>query len=198
MLSRRLFHALASIALFIGFLTHSVHADDTKPSKPVDKTPAKPTIALFVGGADGDLKLLQVTFEKLQGVKFKPEELKFGDFKRDGGQFTSFLPIEITDLTKTDIGTMAKAVASANTSNKEKCPPALFVILKYRPDSVKTDKLRMVLAKVKGVHADKSWAGDSNLWISVDGSGQTKLAEITAALHAAEVKFRDPITDTKE
>lgn len=163
-----------------------------------DPKPARPTIAMFAGGAESDATVLRDTLAKVPGVKFKADELKFGDFKRDGGLFTGFLPIEITDLGKGDVGTIGKAVAAADTSRKEQCPPALFVVLKYRPDSIKTDQLRTALARVKGVTADKSWAGDSNPWVGVDGSGRAKLADITAALHAANVKFRDPITDPKE
>ena len=175
--------------------TQPARADDPKPAKAADAKPAKPTVAVLVGGADSDLKVLRETLEKVPGIKFKADEIKFADFGRDGGTFTSFFAIEIADLAKTDIGAIAKAVASANTSKKEKCPPALFVILRYKPDSVKTDELRKTLAKVKGAAAEKSWAGDANLWVGVDGSGQAKLAEITKALHDAGVKFRDPVTD---
>lgn len=167
------------------------------PVRAAEPKPAKPTVAVLVGGADGDLKVLRDTLEKVPGVKFKANELQFADFGRDGGLFTNFFAIDIADLAKTDIGAIARAVAGANTSKKEKCPPSLFVILKYKPDSVKTDELRKMLAKVKGVHAEKSWAGDSNLWVGVDGSGQAKLGEITKALHDAGVKFRDP-TDITE
>ena len=58
---------------------------------------------------------------------------------------------------------------------------------------MKTDELRKALAGVKGVQPAKSWAGDSNLWVALDGSGAAKLADITKALHDAGVKFRDPI-----
>jgi hypothetical protein len=160
--------------------------------------PAKPTLALFAGGADGDVPILREALQKNPGVQFKADDLKFGDFRRDGGVFTEFLPVEIADLSRTDIGAIGKAVASANTSKKEKCPPALFVILRYRPDSIKTEQLRAALGKVKGVRADKSWAGDANIWVGVDGSGEAKLAQITTALHAAGVKFRDPITDIND
>ncbi len=185
---------LAFVALFVltvgpDALTRFARADDAKP--------AKPTVAVLVGGADADLKVLREILEKVPGIKFKADEIKFADFGRDGGMFTSFFAVEIADLAKTEIGAIAKAVAAANTSKKEKCPPALFVILKYRPDSVKTEQLRKTLANVKGVAADKSWAGDANLWIGVDGSGQGKLSEITKALHDAGVKFRDP-TDIKD
>lgn len=157
--------------------------------------PAKPKVSIHSGGAKEDLKVLRETLEKIPGVKFKADEMKLADFGRDGGLFTSFLPLEIADLAKTDIGMIAKAVAGADTSKKDKCPPTLFVIIGYKPDSVKTEKLREVLAKVKGVQAEKSWAGDANLWVSVDGSGQAKLVQITTALHFAGIKIRDPITD---
>ena len=191
-----------SCRLFLAVLTSgylliapSVRAQDAKAS---EARPAKPMVSLLSGGAEQDLKVLRETLEKIPGIKFKPDEIKFADFGRDGGLFTSFFAIEIADLAKTDIGAIAKAVAAANTSKKERSAPALFLIIKYRPDSVKTDQLRTVLGKVKGVVAEKSWAGDANLWVSVDGSGQSKLAEITRALHQAEIKFRDPITGTSE
>jgi hypothetical protein len=163
-----------------------------------DAKPAKPTLALFACGTDEDLKVIRETLGKIDGVKFKADDIKFGDFRRDGGVFTSFFAIEIADLAKTDIGAIAKAIATANTSKKERNPPALFVIIRYRPDSTKNEPFRAALAKVKGVAPEKSWVGDANLWVSVDGSGQSKLAEIVRALHGAQIKFVDPITGTTE
>jgi hypothetical protein len=160
-----------------------------------DAKPARPKVALFAGGAAGDVEVLRGALGKLPSVRFKADELKFGDFARDGGLFTGFFDLDIGDLNKADIGPIARAVAAAGTSRREQAPPALFLILKYRPDSVKTAELRSALAKVEGVHADRSWAGDANLWVSVDASGQARLADITRALHAASVRFRDPILD---
>ena len=159
---------------------------------------ARPTIALLSGGAENDLNVLRETLQKLPGIKFKADEMKYADFGRDGGMFTSFFQIEMSDRSKTDIGAVGKAVAAANTSKKERTPPALWLIIRYRPDSTNNEKLRAALAKVKGVQADKSWAGDRNLWVHVDGSGQGKLAEITRALHDARIPIRDPILDSTE
>jgi hypothetical protein len=105
------------------------------------------------------------------------------------------MTLDIADLGKTDLGAIAKTVAAANTSKKEECPSALYVIIRYLPGSVKDDQLRAALAKVKGIRADKSWAGDSNLWVRVDDSGQARLGEIMRALHFAGIKIQDPITD---
>ena len=182
--------AALALAAGLGLSTPMARADDPKP--------ARPTIALLVGGADGDLKVLRDTLGTVPGLTFKADDLKFADFGRDGGLFTGFLPVEIADLGKADVGAIGKAVAAADTSKKDKCPPALFVILRYRPDSVKTDELRITLARVSGVRAEKSWAGDANLWVGVDDSGKARLAEITRALHGAGIKFRDPITDIKD
>ena len=191
-LNRARVAALPALALAaaLGLFTPMADADDPKP--------ARPTVAVLVGGADGDLKVLRDTLEKVPGLTFKADDLKFADFGRDGGLFTGFLPVEIADLGKADVGALAKTVAAAETSKKDKCPPALFVILRYRPDSVKTEQLRTILAKVPGVRAEKSWAGDANLWVGVDDSGRARLAEITRALHGAGIKFRDPITDIKD
>jgi hypothetical protein len=176
-------------------LAPAARADDPKPPR---AKPAKPKVALLCGGADEDLKALRETLEKVPGIKFQADEIKFADFGRDGGLFTSFFVIDIADLATTDIGAIAKAVSSANTSKKDRCPPALFVVFRYLPDSIKTEQLRAALAGVKGVHPEKSWAGDANLWVGIDGSGQGKLADITRALHDAGVKFRDPITDIRD
>ena len=90
---------------------------------------------------------------------------------------------------------MAKAVAAADTSKEDRTPPALAVDIRYRPGSVKNEQFREALARVKCVKEDRSWAGDANLWIGVYGSGETKPAEVTRALHDAGVKFRDPTMD---
>jgi hypothetical protein len=159
---------------------------------------AAPKVAIHCGGAAEDLKVLRETLAKVPGVKFKADEIKLADFGRDGGKFTSFFAVEIADLAKTDIGAIAKAVAAADTSKKDKNPPSLFLILRYKPDGTNNEKLRAALTKVKSVHTEKSWAGDANLWVSIDGSGEGKLAEITQALHDAGIKIRDPITDTAD
>jgi hypothetical protein len=112
--------------------------------------------------------------------------------------FTSFFTLEISDLSRTDIGAVAKAVAQANTSKKEKRPSSLYVVVRYRPDSVKNEPFRAALAKVQGVQAEKSWVGDANLWVNVDGSGEAMLAEIIRALHFAGIKIRDPLSDTTD
>lgn len=166
--------------------------------EPKAAKPAKPTIAVLVGGAKEDLGILREILEKLPGVKFMADEIKYADFGRDGGTFTSFFAIEIADLAKTEIGAIAKSLAAANTSKKDKCPPALFVILRYKPDSTNNEKFREAISKVKGVRAEKSWAGDANLWVSVDSSGDGKLTEIVKAIHAALIKIKDPIADIKD
>jgi hypothetical protein len=161
-------------------------------------TPAKLTLALLCGGDEQDLNVFRATLQKVPGIKFEANEIRFADFGREGGKFTSFFAIELADRAKTDIGAVAKAVAAANTSKKEQTPPALYAVIRYRPDSTNNEKFRAALAKVKGVRPDKSWAGDQNLWVSVDGSGEGKLAEITRALHEARIPIRDPILDTDQ
>lgn len=158
----------------------------------------KLTVAMFAGGTEEDAKVLQQGLEKLPGVKLAEKPVRFGDFRRDGGGFTAFVPLEIADLAKTDVGAMGKTVATAETSHREKAPPALFLIVKYKPDSIKNEPFREALAGVKGVLPAKSWAGDANLWVNIDGSGQARLADITKAMHAAAIKFRDPLTDSSD
>ncbi|HJZ55905.1 MAG TPA: hypothetical protein VKE74_13130 [Gemmataceae bacterium] len=64
--------------------------------------------------------------------------------------FNAFFTIEIADLATTDIGAITRTVASACTSKKDTCPPALFVVLRYRPGSARTEQHRTALAKVTG------------------------------------------------
>jgi hypothetical protein len=156
---------------------------------------AKVKIAVLTGGVDADLKALRTTLASFPAVKLEANELKFGDLKRDGGLFVEPALVEFTDLGKTDVGEVAKAVAGAKLSKND---GGLYLFMRYRPDSIDTKKLRAGLAKVKGVSAEKSWAGDNNIWVHVDGSGQGKLADITRAMHGAGAKFRDPITDIGE
>jgi hypothetical protein len=167
------------------------------PGAAQDKTGvvrAKVKIAVFAGGADSDLKELRKTLASFPTLKFDASEIKFSDFKRDGGLFVEPTLVEFADLAKTDVGFVAKAVAGAKLSKND---GGMYLFLRYRPESIDTKNLRAALAKVKGVGANKSWAGDANIWVHVDGSGQGKLAEITRAMHGAGAKFRDPITDTE-
>jgi outer membrane protein assembly factor BamB len=156
----------------------------------------KLNLSLLSGGAKEDLDALRDALKKVAGIKFNADDIQFADFGRDGGTFTRFFSVEIPDRAKTDLGAIAKVVAAANTSKKERTPAALFLIIRYRPDSTNNEKLRAALAKVKGVQAEKSWAGDQNLWVNVDGSGQGKLVEIIRALHEARIPIRDPILDS--
>lgn len=153
---------------------------------------AKVNVAVLTGGVDADLKVLQKTLASFAAVKLDANELKFGDFKRDGGLFVAPTLFEFTDLARTDVGAVAKAIADSKLSKND---GGLYLFMRYRPQSIDTQKLRAALAKVKGVQADKSWAGDANIWVHVDGSGLGKLADITRAMHDAGAKFRDPITD---
>jgi hypothetical protein len=155
-------------------------------------TRAKVKVAVLTGGVDADLKALRAALAKLPSVKFSADEVKFSDFKRDGGLFVEPFFIEFTDLAKTDAGEIARTIAGAKLTKND---GGLYLFMKYRPDSIDTKQLRAALGKVKGVRADKSWAGDANIWVHVDGSGQGKLAEIARAMHGAGAKFRDPITD---
>jgi hypothetical protein len=153
---------------------------------------AKVKVAVFTGGIDADLKALRTTLAKIADVKLDVNELKFSDFKRDAGLFVAATEFEFSDLAKTDVGAVAKAVVDAKLSKND---GGLYLFMRYRPESIDTKKLRAALAKVKGVNADKSWAGDANIWVHVDSTGHGKLAEITRAMHGAGAKFRDPITD---
>jgi hypothetical protein len=107
--------AVAFFTLALGAVGHeqATWADTPKPSKP-----ARPTIALHCGGAAEDLNVLRKTLEKAPGVKFQADDLKFADFGRDGGLFTSFFTIEMADRSQTDIGAIAKAVSAAPTSKR--------------------------------------------------------------------------------
>lgn len=153
---------------------------------------AQVKIAVFTGGIDADLKALRTTLAKFQSLKFDANDVKFGDFKRDGGLFVQPIDVQFTDLGKTDVGEVAKAVAEAKLSKND---GGLYLFMRYQPKSIDTKQLRAALGKVKGVTAEKSWAGDANIWLHVDATGHGKLAEITRTLHGAGVKFRDPITD---
>jgi hypothetical protein len=156
---------------------------------------AQVKIAVFTGGVESDLKALRVALAKFPTLKFDAKELKFSDFKRDGGLFVEPTQFEFTDLGKSDVGEVAKAIVEAKLSKND---GGLYLFMRYRPDSINTKDLRAALSKVKGVQPDKSWAGDANIWVHVDGSGLGKLAVITRAMHAAGAKFRDPITDIDE
>jgi hypothetical protein len=153
---------------------------------------AQVKIVVLTGGIEADLKAIQKTLAQFPTVKLDAKELKFGDFKKDGGLFVSPALFDFTDLAKTDVGALAKAIAGAKLSKNDN---GLYLFMPYRPASIDTKALRAALAKVKGVTADKSWAGDANIWVHVDGSGRGKLSEITRAMHGAGAKFRDPITD---
>ena len=96
------------------------------PARAADAKPARPRVALLTGGAREDLKVLRETLEKVPGIKFKADEIKFADFGRDGGLFTGFFTLDITDLARTDIGAVARAVAAANTSKKDRTPPSTW------------------------------------------------------------------------
>ncbi|MBM3996769.1 MAG: hypothetical protein FJ303_21840 [Planctomycetes bacterium] len=181
---------LAGLSVVTG---HGLADSATLDKKGAQRAEVK--IAIFAGGIDADLIALRKTFAKIPAIKLDTNGLKFSDFKRDGGLFVEPALIEFTDLAKTDVGNLAKAVANAKLSKNDN---GLYLFMRYLPSSIDTKALRAALAKVKGVTANKSWAGDANIWVHVDGAGQGKLAEITRAMRGAGAKFRDPITDIGE
>lgn len=161
---------------------------------------ARPKIVVLTDGTEKALAKLRDTLKTIPEIKF-PAMIKFSDFFRDGGLFVEPFPIEMTNLAKTDIGALARTLAPVLASEKAKgkeCGPGdLFLFIKYRPDSITTKELQKALTKVKGVLPEASWAGDHNIWVRVDASGQARLAEIIRAMHDAGIQFRDPITDTE-
>ena len=147
-----------------------------------DSKKAKVVVSLFSGGGDDDVKELRSVLSKIPSIKVKPEAIAVSDIRREDKVFTKFLPLEMTDTSKTDIGAIAKAVASAATPSKDRVPPGLYLVIGYEAGGASNEQLRSTLENVKGVEAKHSFVGDINLWVSVDASGQAKIGEITKAL----------------
>ena len=85
----------------------------------------------------------------------KTEAIELGDYRREDKAFTKFLPIQLTDTSKTDIGAIAKAVAAAATPSKDRVPPALYLVIGYEAGARATSSFarpwRMSRASTSGI-----------------------------------------------
>ncbi|GBD35069.1 hypothetical protein HRbin36_00173 [bacterium HR36] len=88
------------------------------------------------------------------------------------------------DLSKSDVGDIAAAVAGCNTPHAAKVAPSARLVLLASAVSAKdTEKVQKALAHVKGVNAKHSEASKGQILIHVEKGA--KLAEIREAIEKA-------------
>ncbi len=157
--------------------------------------PAKVTVTIRGAVTDKDAEALTGTLKKIEGVRFKAEEIQAGEPRH---YFTPPFVIEIADLNKTDLGVIAKAVAETKTPKRSEVPPSLNLVL-YHPNQQfeETDvvALREALADVSGVDArgPGGTGGDrfeGRFWVRLDGSGNAKLTDIQDALKKGNLDLK--------
>src|SRR5262245_46758585 len=152
---------------------------------------AKIVVSLISGGGDDDLKELRSVMARIPAIKCKTEAIELSGNRRDDKALTKFVPITLTDTSKTDVGAIAKAVASAATPSKDRVAPGLYLLIGFDAGGANDQQLRGCLENVKGVDAKHSFAGDVNLWVNVDASGQAKFSEITKAIKDVGIPVKD-------
>jgi hypothetical protein len=153
--------------------------------------PVTVKVSLVGGGGEEDLQPFQTALGKVQGIKFTEADIKSSDIKREEMLFTKPFTLELTDVSKTDVGAVAKAIATADTKTKAKVTPGVYLVIGYDAGGAKDDQLRDTLSTVKGVEARHSFVGDINLWIKLDGSGDARLADIRKALKDVSIPIKD-------
>jgi hypothetical protein len=171
--------------------TPAVSADEPKPGATADAKPVKVVVSLVGGGGDEDLKAFRKALGEVSGLKFKAEDVRSSDIRREEMLFTKPFSLELAEISKTDVGTVAKAIASAETPSKDRVSPSMYLVIAYLPGGTDNEQLREILGGVKGVDAKESWVGDINLWVKLDKSGQGKFADIIKALKDGGVAIKD-------
>jgi hypothetical protein len=146
-----------------------------------------------------DAEALRTTLKKAEGIKVNDDDIQSGEKGLFGHYFSPPFVIEIADLDKADLGTIAKAVAeTTKTPKRGEVPPSLNLVL-FHPalqlEEADIVALREAIAEVNGVDA-RTVGGvggiptEGRLWVRLDGSGLAKLADIQAALKRANLDLR--------
>jgi len=164
--------ALGVLALGQSRLTERTLAGQAEPAKAT-----KVTIQLRGAINDKSVEALRAALKQVKGIKFNPDNIQKGEEPKF---FTNAFTIEIADISKTDIGAVAKAAAEADTPLKDELKPGLHLWL-YPADQLDERlivKARDALAKTDGVVQERGIGGsptDQAMWIRIAGSGKAKL-----------------------
>ena len=127
---------------------------------------------------------LRTTLAGLPGVRCDGAEVKAGTAPEF---YSSHFVLEILDPSKTEIGSVAKAVAGTETAHKATAAPRLFVLFPWKATLAAGDAKfqKGMLARLDGVSSNSSFAGDRFLWVRLTSAGNAKLREIVDRLVGA-------------
>lgn len=159
----------------------------------------KTTVMIRGVVTEKDVDALRAALKKVPAIKVNTDDLSPGEKGSFGHHFSPPFVIEFTDPRKTNLGAVAKAVAAVKTSKGRALPPSLNLVLYPASGKVEEDgtipAVREALGEVNGVDA-RSPGGtvgnvtDAFVSIRLDNSGESKLADILAALKKADLDFR--------
>lgn len=147
---------------------------------------------VILGGVvdDESARVLRKSLRKIKGVGFKAKQLKAGEKPR----YFTRLPVRIADLEKTTLGSLAKAVATADLPRQDEVEPtvnlALFATRPITEEAVMA--LRREMTGVPGVAAQVPGGiggliDERVFWVRLDNTGEARLENVLAAAKRAEL-----------
>lgn len=163
-----------------------------------DTKPTKLTVMIRGVASDQDAEALRGAFKKLDGIKFDADAIQRGEKGKRAHYFSPPFTIEISDLSKADLGDLSKLVAETKTPSRGETPPSLNLIV-YHPagriDEPDVVAFRAAVSDVNGTEAIQPGGVGGNvaegwMWLRLDGTGAARLSLIQMALKKADLDLR--------
>ncbi len=154
--------------------------------------PAKVTVIAKNVHCDRCVAAVRASLNQLNGIRFDADDIREGERRR---YFSDSFVIQIADTEQTSIGSVAKAVAEADSPHGDDLPLRLNLVL-FTSGAIDEDSvvaLRSELSNVNGVEVNVpgglgGFPDKGYFWVQLEPAGGADLKEIfTAAKRAANV-----------
>jgi hypothetical protein len=158
--------------------------------------PTKITIVMRGARSDGDVEVLVKTLQKVKGIKFDADDVELGN-QKSKRSFTTPFVVTIADKDKTNVGSLATAVAKAETKSRKVFSPGVSLVM-YTDEVIDESaimNLRGSLRDVNGVEVDKpgglgGMPKDGWCWVQLEDAGGAALSDIEKKSGESGLKFR--------
>ncbi|MBC8354787.1 MAG: hypothetical protein H8E66_22635 [Planctomycetes bacterium] len=159
----------------------------------------KVTVILRGADSDADLEVLTKALRSTKGVKLITESVGVG-FRKFNNRFTTPIVVSVPKSPGTDdanVGALATVVSKAKTSNRDKFPPGVNLIL-FTDGTLNESSimdLRSSLSRLNGVEVDQPGGLGARIqegwcWIQFENAGGAMLKEIEERAQASGLKYR--------
>lgn len=170
---------------------------------PVDELKAdegvKVTVILRGADTGADVEVLSKALRSTKGVKVITDSISVG-YRKFNNRFTTPIVVSVPKSPGTDdanVGALATAVSKAKTSNREKFPPGVNLIL-FTDGTLNESSisdLRSSLSRVNGVEVDQPGGlggrpQEGWCWIQLENAGGAMLREVEERAQTSGLKYR--------